>query len=104
MSAEKTFLEFFAGGGMARLGLGSSWRCLLANDLDPQKCASYRANFGGADLIEGDIAKIDISDLRERLSISSGDRSPVRICRSQAHAAGICSAVTNLVNEVFTSV
>jgi DNA (cytosine-5)-methyltransferase 1 len=73
MSAEKTFLEFFAGGGMARLGLGSSWRCLLANDLDPQKCASYRANFGGADLIEGDIAKIDISDLpRETVDLVWG--------------------------------
>ena len=23
-----TFLEFFAGGGMARAGLGESWRCL----------------------------------------------------------------------------
>ncbi len=63
MSAEKTFLEFFAGGGMARLGLGPSWRCLLANDLDPAKCASYRANFGGGDLIEGDIAQLDAGDL-----------------------------------------
>jgi len=53
-----SFLEFFAGGGMARLGLGANWRCLLANDIDSQKCAAYRDNFGGGHLIEGDIAAI----------------------------------------------
>jgi DNA (cytosine-5)-methyltransferase 1 len=30
--AKRTYLEFFAGGGMARAGLGDSWRCLFAND------------------------------------------------------------------------
>jgi DNA (cytosine-5)-methyltransferase 1 len=29
-----TFYEFFAGGGMARLGLGPGWTCLFANDFD----------------------------------------------------------------------
>ncbi|HRY04478.1 MAG TPA: hypothetical protein P5256_15210, partial [Beijerinckiaceae bacterium] len=28
------YYEFFAGGGMARAGLGPGWRCLLANDFD----------------------------------------------------------------------
>jgi DNA (cytosine-5)-methyltransferase 1 len=41
-----TFLEFFAGGGMARLGLGPRWRCVFANDFDPEKRAVYGANFG----------------------------------------------------------
>lgn len=63
MSAKKTFLEFFAGGGMARIGLGPAWRCLLANDIDAAKCASYRANFGGDHLVEGDIAAINVEDL-----------------------------------------
>jgi len=27
------FYEFFAGGGLARLGLGRRWTCLLARDL-----------------------------------------------------------------------
>ena len=58
METNRTFVEFFAGGGMARLGLGPAWRCLLANDLDPGKCAAYRANFGGDELIEGDIAAL----------------------------------------------
>lgn len=63
---EFTFAEFFAGGGMARLGLSDSWQCLLANDIDPQKCATYRENFGGDDLIEGDIAQIGPSQLPSR--------------------------------------
>jgi hypothetical protein len=29
-----TFYEFFAGGGMARAGLGNNWRCLFANHSD----------------------------------------------------------------------
>ncbi|ADG12524.1 DNA (cytosine-5-)-methyltransferase [Caulobacter segnis] len=41
-----TFLEFFAGGGMARIGLGNGWTCAFANDFDPVKAATYRANFG----------------------------------------------------------
>ncbi len=31
------FYEFFAGGGMARAGLGPDWHCLFANDFDPKK-------------------------------------------------------------------
>ena len=36
-----TFYEFFAGGGMARAGLGDGWQCLLANDISPMKAAAY---------------------------------------------------------------
>ena len=43
-----TFYEFFAGGGMARLGLGAGWACRFANDVDPVKAATYRANFADA--------------------------------------------------------
>ncbi|MFL6466283.1 MAG: hypothetical protein ACJ73N_17975 [Bryobacteraceae bacterium] len=33
------FFEFFAGGGMARLGLGDSWTCAFANDICEKKIA-----------------------------------------------------------------
>lgn len=54
------FMEFFAGGGMARLGLGPGWTCAFANDFDPVKAATYRANFAdaGEHLHEGDVWKI----------------------------------------------
>jgi DNA (cytosine-5)-methyltransferase 1 len=32
-----SFYEFFAGGGMARLGLGAGWACAFANDFDRRR-------------------------------------------------------------------
>lgn len=52
------FYEFFAGGGMARAGLGRGWRCLLANDFDAKKAQAYRQNWGGKHLIVDDIRNI----------------------------------------------
>lgn len=61
--AKPRALEFFAGAGMARLGLGENWRCVFANDVDPMKCAVYRKNFGTDELIERSIAKLAATDL-----------------------------------------
>jgi DNA (cytosine-5)-methyltransferase 1 len=58
-----TAYEFFAGGGMARAGLGPGWRCLFANDFDAAKARSYRANWGGDDLREGDVWDLSPADL-----------------------------------------
>ncbi|KQZ18016.1 DNA cytosine methyltransferase [Caulobacter sp. Root1472] len=64
------FYEFFAGGGMARLGLGEAWTCAFANDFDPVKAATYRANFADAGAAngeghfhQGDVWKIAPADL-----------------------------------------
>lgn len=64
----QTFLEFFAGGGMARAGLGAGWRCLFANDFDPAKAAAYAAAWGadGApppELNVGDVGLLRTDDL-----------------------------------------
>jgi DNA (cytosine-5)-methyltransferase 1 len=61
---ERTFHEFFAGGGMARLGLGPGWRCLAANEIDRKKAASYAANFDSEALIVADIAALSAEDLQ----------------------------------------
>jgi len=61
-----SFYEFFAGGGMARAGLGSGWACLFANDFDHKKGVVYRENWGIGDsdkLLTGDVRKISSSDL-----------------------------------------
>jgi DNA (cytosine-5)-methyltransferase 1 len=60
---ERTYLEFFAGGGMARAGLGESWRCLFANDFDQMKVQTYRANWGRGDIRHKDVASLALSDL-----------------------------------------
>lgn len=65
-----TFYEFFAGGGMARLGLGEAWRCAFANDFDPVKVAAYRANFGDEDIVEGDVWALSAADLPGRADLA----------------------------------
>lgn len=57
------FYEFFAGGGMARAGLGKSWHCVFANDFDPKKAASYAANWGAEDLLVRDVAEVTTAEL-----------------------------------------
>ena len=58
-----TWYEFFAGGGMARLGLGEEWRCLFANEWSEKKAAAYRAQFGGDELRVCDVATLTTADL-----------------------------------------
>lgn len=57
------FHEFFAGGGMARAGLGPDWECLFANDLDPKKAACYAENWGANHLRIADVAALTTADL-----------------------------------------
>ncbi|HEX6866940.1 MAG TPA: DNA cytosine methyltransferase [Caulobacteraceae bacterium] len=88
--APHTFYEFFAGGGMARLGLGEGWRCLLANDFDPVKVATYRANFGAEDLREGDVWALSAGDLpgRADLAWASSPCQDFSLAGSRAGLAG----------------
>ena len=71
-AAPFTFYEFFAGGGMARLGLGAGWSCLFANDFDCAKAETYRANFADADghLHVGDVWKLGPGDLPGRADLA----------------------------------
>ena len=65
-TGKTTFYEFFAGGGMARAGLGSSWRCVFANDFDFKKGVAYQANWdkdGQTVLKVGDIRKVETIEL-----------------------------------------
>jgi DNA (cytosine-5)-methyltransferase 1 len=58
-----TFYEFFAGGGMARAGLGTGWQCLFANDIDEKKGRSYCDNWGDSELLIRDVAKVETTDV-----------------------------------------
>ena len=59
------FFEFFAGGGMARLGLGERWNSTFANDISSKKAASYLRNFpeSRSRFRVGDVADLAIRDL-----------------------------------------
>lgn len=58
-----SWYEFFAGGGMARLGLGQQWQCLFANDWCEKKASSYRAFFGGDELAVKDVRYIQTEEV-----------------------------------------
>ncbi|HIK19676.1 MAG TPA: DNA cytosine methyltransferase [Synechococcus sp. M44_DOE_062] len=64
MSSSLTFCEFFAGGGLARIGLGTDWTCLFANDISKKKADVYRANFPPAhELLVTDIHDVTTNDI-----------------------------------------
>jgi site-specific DNA-cytosine methylase len=65
-----TFYEFFAGGGMARAGLGKGWKCLLANDFDPKKQASYCENWGKDEFHPGSVSDISTEKLPGRADLA----------------------------------
>lgn len=92
MSRARTFYEFFAGGGMARIGLGEAWSCVFANDFDPLKAATYRANFADAaeHLHEGDVWAVEPSRLPPRadLAWASSPCQDFSLAGSRAGLAG----------------
>ncbi|HEY3947951.1 DNA cytosine methyltransferase [Phenylobacterium sp.] len=94
MSRPFAFYEFFAGGGMARLGLGRDWNCLFANDFDALKAATYRANFGGDHLHHGDVWAIDPGELpgRADLAWASSPCQDVSLAGARAGLGGARSS------------
>ncbi len=83
-----SFYEFFAGGGMARAGLGADWTCRLANDLDPIKVAAYRANWGAGDLIEANVWDLKPDDLPGTADLVWAS-SPCQDLSLAGHRAGL---------------
>lgn len=58
-----SFYEFFAGGGMARAGLGREWTCLFANEFDHKKSVTYRRNWGDGELKTCDVRTVKTEDV-----------------------------------------
>jgi DNA (cytosine-5)-methyltransferase 1 len=70
VNGERTFYEFFAGGGMARAGLGEGWRCIFANDFNEMKATTYTTNWGDDHFVPGDVGLIKTSDLPNRADLT----------------------------------
>lgn len=66
-SARPRVLEFFAGIGLARMGLeAAGFRVVWANDYEPDKKAMYEAHFGHTEdhtFVLGDIGQVEADDL-----------------------------------------
>lgn len=73
-AARPKVLEFFAGIGLARMGLESAgFRVAWANDYEPDKKAMYEAQFGDTDdhtFVLGDIGKVKADDLPRDASLA----------------------------------
>ncbi len=63
LSEPLTFVDFFAGAGLVRLGLEPSWSCTWANDIDARKQEVYEAEFGAGEFVLGDVASVATDSL-----------------------------------------
>jgi DNA (cytosine-5)-methyltransferase 1 len=57
------FYDFFAGAGLATLGLRGAWHCIWANDISARKAAVYTGNFGAGHFVLGDVTRISADAL-----------------------------------------
>jgi DNA (cytosine-5)-methyltransferase 1 len=62
-ATKPTALEFFAGGGLARLGLAGQFDVVWANDIDAVKASAWQANFGEAGFVQSDVHDVRASDI-----------------------------------------
>ena len=85
---DRTYYEFFAGGGMARAGLGARWQCTFANDLDPKKCAIYARNWGPGEIVAGDVGALSARDVPGRASLAWAS-FPCQDLSLAGHGAGL---------------
>lgn len=64
------FFEFFAGGGMARAGLGDGWECAFANDFHDMKARTYTTNWGDDHFVPGDVGLVTTNQLPGRADLT----------------------------------
>lgn len=65
----RTFYEFFAGGGMARAGLGTNWNCVFSNDFDHKKAKTYCSNWGQDEFVSADVKTLTADDLPSKANL-----------------------------------
>ena len=67
-------VELFAGGGGLALGLEQAgFHSVLLNELDKHACRTLRFNRPHWNLVEGDIANVDFSQLKNKIDLLTGD-------------------------------
>lgn len=68
-----TCIDLFSGAGGLSLGLKmAGWKALLASDYDRHACSTYRHNFSGVDVLEGDIRRADWQNLKGKVDLVAG--------------------------------
>lgn len=73
MTIHPTCVDVFAGAGGLSLGLKlAGWQTLIASEYDRAACETYRRNFSGVRVIEGDVRDIDWENLRGKVDLVAG--------------------------------
>lgn len=73
MTTRPTCIDLFAGAGGLSLGLKlAGWRTLVASDYDRAACETYRRNFDGVDVVEGDVRGTSWKGLRGKVDLVAG--------------------------------
>jgi DNA (cytosine-5)-methyltransferase 1 len=68
-----TCIDLFAGAGGLSLGLKmSGWKALTASDYDAHACATYRRNFEGVKVVEGDVRLVDWTSVKGKVDLVAG--------------------------------
>lgn len=70
---EYKLVELFAGGGGLALGMeAAGLETIFLNELDKHACATLRHNRPNWNVVEGDISKIDFTQIKEEVDILTG--------------------------------
>lgn len=103
-------LEFFAGIGLARMGLErAGFEVVWANDYEPDKKAMYEAQFGQSDdhsYALGDVAQVQVEELPREISLAwaSSPCTDLSLAGARAGLAGVQSGTfwqfTRLMREL----
>lgn len=93
--AQPRFLEFFSGIGLVRLALEAEGaRCVFANDIDPEKCAIYRRNFGAAHLDGRSVTELGAGDVPDaELATASFPCTDLTMCGRRQGFGGTQSSL-----------
>jgi len=83
---------------MVRAGLEGAWDCVLANDIDPMKCAAYARNWSDAALIENDVAALDPMLLQRPIDLFWGS-SPCQDFSLAGKGAGLSGARSGVFTQ-----
>ena len=78
------FYEFFAGGGMARMGLGPEWSCLFAQRHRPEESRELHPELGRFGVSTGGRSRTSHYEPARGRRLGDGLRSLVRTSPSQA--------------------
>lgn len=98
-----TSVDLFCGAGGLSLGLElAGWDTKVAADYDAQACATYKRNFPGTEVIQGDVRSVDWMPLRGKIDLVAGGPpcQPFSVAGNQKAADDVRDMLPEFVRAV----